>query len=196
MSGCKDDVRFGAEFHHPDHFGEDAPPGIQHRDSGAGQFVAPVLVRRRKGRHPDTAAEGTGRFERLLRRKDVDLVAVDAIHAETAEHLELRHSPPDQVSPVMTAPVVRFVHQRPISGLFRLFGERQLIDTARPGIRMTVDVDVAHSGQQRVDGTFTPEFRLVPAGDAGRSADQHHPSGDTESLDELPPVHGYTLFPS
>ena len=71
----------------------------------------------------------TGRFERLLRRKDVDLVAVDAIHAETAEHLYLRLSKPVIVSPVFSSTVVRFVHVRKLSFMFSLFGDVLVIDT-------------------------------------------------------------------
>ena len=155
-----------------------------------------MLIGGGEGRHPDAAAERAGGFDRLFRGKDVDLVAMNAIHAETSEDLELRQSLPDQISAVVTAPVVGFVHQRPVSGRFRLTGKGQLVDAARPGVRQAVDVDVAHAGEQRVGGTFAPDLRFVPDGGAGRPADQHRPAGDADRLDELPPVHGYTLFPS
>ena len=121
---------------------------------------------------------------------------MNAVHAETSEHLELRQSLPDQISAVVTAPVVGFVHQRPVSGHFRLSGERQLVDTTGPGVRQTMNVNVTDSGKQRVGGTFLPDFHFIPDGSPGRPADQHHPSSDAERLDEIASVHGYTLFPS
>ena len=159
VSGSENNIRPGAQLHHPDHFRKDFALPIKHRDSRSGEFVAPVLVSRGKSRHPDTAAEPAGGFERLFRREHIDLVAVNTVHAETPEHLELRKCLTDQECPVMTAPVVRLVHDRPVARLFRLFRQREFVDAARTCVGQTVDMNVADPGKPRIACAVFPGVR-------------------------------------
>ena len=199
VSRSEDDIRFGADLHDPDDFRQDFALRVKHRDSRPREFVALMLISCGEGRHPDAAAEPAGGLDRLFRRIRIDSVSVNAVHAEASEYFKIRERLPDQVSAVVTAPVVRLVHDRPVAGLLRLFRQREFIDAARPGVRRTVYVNVADSGQQRIDPAVFPGRRRLGRCRAGRSGQQHCAARDAERLDKIASVHEffpYTFFPS
>ncbi len=78
---------------------------------------------------------------------DIYPIPQEPVHDEAAENLEAGQSLPNEKGPVMTAPVIGFVHDGTVSRLLRFTGETKLGDGAWTRIGSGMDMDVAYTGE-------------------------------------------------
>ena len=160
MSRSENNVCLCANLHDTHYFGLYTSTLVQYGYAFPSAVVTQVMIDGILRGHPNTTAKLAGSVHRFLSSKNIHPVAMHPVHAEAAEHLEVRQCLTDKIGTVVIAEIVAFEQDRTVARIMGGTGKSQFVAQTGFGIGGGMEMNVTDTFQEVIGYRHFPVFRF------------------------------------